>query len=82
MRKYTVRALNEELGMLLSSRYGSVLVEGEIGQLSVPSSGHCYLNLRDKDSVLGAVVWRNTWRQVKYRPKVGDRVLCRGRLSL
>jgi len=82
MRRYTVSGLNEELSLLLGGRYGDVLVEGEVGQLTTPSSGHCYLRLRDRDSALSGVVWRSTWRNLRFRPKVGDRVVCRGRLGV
>lgn len=88
MRKYTVATLSDELDQLLQGRYPTVLVEGEIGQLQTPASGHCYLQLRDRggardaDCVLAAVMWRNEWHRSRYRPKVGDRVSCRGRLGV
>jgi exodeoxyribonuclease VII large subunit len=59
-----------------------VHVEAEIGQMSVPASGHCYVVLRDNDATLRAVVWRSVWQQVRHRPRQGDRVLCRGRIDV
>lgn len=88
MRRYTVPALAEELDNLVQSRYPSIIVEGEVGQVQIPASGHCYLQLRDKggpknlDCTLAAVVWRDDWNRLRYRPKQGDRVLCRGRVSI
>ncbi|MBT3218881.1 MAG: exodeoxyribonuclease VII large subunit [Proteobacteria bacterium] len=82
MRKHTVTSLNAELDRLLGSRFAQVLVEGEIGQLQTPSSGHAYLTLRHGNSILNAVMWRTNWVSVRFRPRVGDRVLCRGRIGI
>ena len=82
MRKYTVASLNAELDLLLGSRFPTVLVEGEVGQLQTPSSGHAYLTLRHGDSILNAVMWRTNWAGASFRPRVGERVLCRGRIGI
>jgi len=82
MRNFTVKTLHQEIGELLSGRYGSILVEGEVSQIQVPASGHCYLVLRESDDSLSAVAWRGVWRQIGYKPKQGDRVVCRGRIGV
>ena len=43
MRRYTVPALAAELDDLVLSRYPAILVEGEVGQVQLAPSGHCYL---------------------------------------
>ncbi len=88
LRRYTVPVLNEELDQLLQNRYPTILVEGEVAQLQQPISGHCYVLLRDRggsknmDCSLSAVVWKDDWNRLRYRPAIGDRVLCRGRLAV
>jgi exodeoxyribonuclease VII large subunit len=90
VRKFTVSALTAELDRLISGRYPALLVEGEVAQIQVPASGHCYLTLRDRvegargarGAQLGGVCWRDTWRNLAYRPRIGDQVVCRGRLGL
>ncbi len=82
MRRYTVKRLTDELDRLLASRYPSIEVEAEVGQLSTPSSGHAYIVLRDHDMVLNAVCWRTRWSQLRYRPRMGERVVCRGKLAV
>lgn len=82
MTRYTVQSLNEELSELLAKRYPRIEVEGEVAQLSVPGSGHAYLSLRDARAQLSAVVWRDTWRGLSYRPERGDKVVLRGRLGI
>ncbi len=82
MQRYTVRTLSDEIDRLVGGRLGDVVVEGEVGQLATPRSGHRYLVLRDADASINAVVWRTTWRGLRYHPKEGDRVVCRGRVGL
>ena len=82
MRRFTVTQLNRELARLLDQRFPNIEVEGEVGQLNVPGSGHAYLDLRDRDDTLSAVVWRDTWNSLSHRPKRGDRVVARGRVGV
>ena len=82
MRKYTVTSLTKELDTLLYRHYPSVTVEGEVSQVSLPASGHCYLTLRDREATLACVVWKSDWQNLSFRPKRGDRVLCRGRVGV
>lgn len=82
MRVWTVKTLSHELTKTFDRFWPKILIEGEIGQLNTPRSGHCYFQLREGDAVLGGVVWRSDWERARYRPKVGDRVQCRGRVGL
>lgn len=82
MRKYGVVALTQEVDRLLARAFPVVLVEGEVGQIQTPHSGHAYFVLREGDACLGAVMWRSDWSRSNFRPRVGDRVLCRGRLGV
>ena len=77
---YTPSSLNQELKRVIEGRYPNVLVEGEVSNLN--ASRHCYLTLRDADSQLNCVVWRNTWLGSAYKPTVGERVVVSGRLSV
>jgi len=82
MRRFTVKSLNEDIDSTLSSRYATIIVEGEIGELKTPNSGHCYMTLRDQDSAVSAVAWRSVWQSSAYKPSVGDRVLLRGKVRV
>ncbi len=82
MRKFTVTGLTKELDHLLYRHYPTVLVEGEVSQVSQPASGHCYLTLRDREATLACVVWRADWQNLEYRPQRGERVECRGRVGV
>lgn len=87
MREYSVQALMDEVSRGVSERYPRVLVEGEVAQLTVAASGHAYLVLREPGAKRGAatlngVCWRNVWNELSHRPKVGDRVVVRGKLGV
>lgn len=82
MRRYGVQALTQEIDRLLARAFPVVLVEGEVGQLQTPASGHAYFVLREGEACLGSVMWRSDWSRATWRPRVGDRVLCRGRLGV
>ena len=45
--EYTVSELSFALKRTLEDSYGYVRVRGEIGRVTNPGSGHCYLDLKD-----------------------------------
>ncbi|HEX5095368.1 MAG TPA: exodeoxyribonuclease VII large subunit, partial [Acidimicrobiia bacterium] len=54
----------------------------EVTQATKPSSGHLYFALRDKDSVLSAVMWSRDLGRMKFRIEPGQRLRVRGRLGV
>jgi exodeoxyribonuclease VII large subunit len=61
---------------------GIVWLEGEVTQASQPASGHVYFALRDRDSVLSAVMWGRDAQRLRFRLEPGQRVRVRGRLGV
>ncbi len=61
---------------------GLVWLEGEVTQVTKPSSGHLYFALRDKDCVLSAVMWGRDSQRMKFRIEPGQRLRVRGRLGV
>jgi exodeoxyribonuclease VII large subunit len=61
---------------------GLVWLEGEVTQVTKPSSGHLYLALRDRDCVLSAVMWGRDTQRLKFRIEAGQRLRVRGRLGV
>ncbi len=78
----TVSQLNRHIRSLLENEVGEVHVEGEISNLSKPSSGHFYFTLKDKNAQLRCVFFKN--RHNKNTPKLidGQHVVASGKLSL
>jgi exodeoxyribonuclease VII large subunit len=68
---------------LLEETYASVWVEGEVSNLSRPSSyGHQYLTLKDDEAPLKAVLYRAIALRMRFDLRDGMRVIVRGRLTL
>ncbi len=61
---------------------GLVWLEGEVTQVSKPASGHLYFSLRDRESVLPAVMWSRDLVRIKFRIEPGQRLRVRGRLGV
>jgi exodeoxyribonuclease VII large subunit len=61
---------------------GLVWLEGEVAQVSQPSSGHVYFALRDRDCVLPVVMWGRDATRMRFRVEVGQRLRARGRLGV
>jgi exodeoxyribonuclease VII large subunit len=78
----TVSALNQIIRFRLEEVFTEVWVEGEISNLRVPSSGHCYFTLKDEASQIRGVIFRSTGSRLKFTPEDGLHVLCRARLTV
>lgn len=61
---------------------GLVWLEGEVTQVSQPSSGHLYFALRDRDCVLSAVMWGRDATRLRFKVEPGLRLRVRGRLGV
>ena len=78
----SVSGLNSMARSLLESNFPAVIVEGEISNLAVPSSGHWYLTLKDKSSQIRCAMFVNRNRMVRFKPENGKQIIVRGRLSI
>ncbi len=79
---YTVSRLNREVRALIERGLGVIWVEGELSNLSIPSSGHWYFSMKDRDAQLRCAMFRQRNMAVGFTPKAGQKVLARGRVSL
>jgi exodeoxyribonuclease VII large subunit len=79
---YTVARLNGEARMLLEAGLPALWVEGEISNFAAPSSGHWYFTLKDRDAQIRCAMFRARNAQVGFRPRDGQQLLLRGRVSL
>ena len=67
---------------LLEGSFPSVLVEGELGNLSRPGSGHLYFTLKDARAQVRCALFKPKSQWLNFVPREGLRVLARGRLTL
>ncbi len=78
----TVSDLNRRIKASLESGYADIWVEAEISNLRVPSSGHCYLTLKDSASQVRAVMFRHARARLRFIPQDGMQVVCRGNINV
>src|SRR5690606_26405638 len=67
---------------LLEDAFPVVAVEGELGNLSRPASGHLYFTLKDARAQVRCALFRPKSQWLRFQPRDGLRVLARGRLTL
>jgi exodeoxyribonuclease VII large subunit len=79
---YSVSRLNREVRSLLESGIGQLWVEGELSNLSRPTSGHWYFSLKDLDAQVRCAMFRTRNSRIAFAPREGQLVLARGRVSL
>lgn len=77
-----VSELNRLLRTCLEADVPEVWVAGEISNLKVHTSGHCYFRLKDAEGQIAAVMFRSAARSVRFKPQDGLAVLAHGRVSL
>ena len=78
----TVSELTQQIKDVLEDRFCDVWVEGEISNLRLPPSQHIYFTLKDDFSQVRAVLFRTQARALRFTPKDGIQVVCKGRVSL
>jgi len=67
---------------LLEGSFPLVWVEGELGGVSKPASGHLYFNLKDARAQLRCALFRPKSQYLPFAPRDGMQVLVRGRLTV
>jgi exodeoxyribonuclease VII large subunit len=79
---YTPSRLNREARTLLERGLPALWLEGEISNLSRPSSGHWYFSLKDEAAQLRCAMFRQRNMLARFTPRDGSHVVVRGRVSL
>lgn len=74
--------LNTLTRELLESAVGTVWIEGELGGVSRPASGHLYFALKDARAQVRCALFKPKSQWLKFRPVDGMQVLARGRVTL
>ena len=79
---YTVSRLNQEARALLEGQFPTLWVEGEVSNLTRPSSGHLYFSLKDARAQIRCALFQNRAFLFRDCPRNGQQVLARGRVSV
>lgn len=79
---YTVSRLAFEARAAIEQKFSLIWIEGEISNLSSPSSGHLYFTLKDEKSQVRCALFKARRRQIELNPENGNAVLIRARVTL
>lgn len=79
---YTVSQLCHETRLLLEGTFLTLVVEGEISNISRPASGHIYFTLKDDKAQVQCAMFRSQVRKIGFKPENGLRIQLKARVSL
>lgn len=79
---YSVSALNQQVRMLLETRFDGLWIDGEISNFKHYPSGHMYFSLKDRQAQIRAVMFAGRNRYLTFTPKDGMQVLLKAKASL
>jgi exodeoxyribonuclease VII large subunit len=79
---YTVSGFTSELKLFLEEKYPFVWIQGEISNLSRPSSGHLYFSVKDSKAQISAVIFRNMGNHLTFTLENGLQITGLARLSV
>ena len=78
---YSVKELNESIGILLSSGFASkFLLKANVSKSQI-KKGHLWLTLTDGKATIDGVAWSSTIKYLKFLPKQDDGVVIVGKLN-
>ncbi|GAA4868730.1 exodeoxyribonuclease VII large subunit [Luteimonas vadosa] len=78
----TPSQLNALARSLLEDAFPLVVVEGELGNVSRPASGHLYFTLKDARAQVRCALFKPKSQWLNFQPREGLQVQARGRLTL
>ncbi|SEQ28549.1 exodeoxyribonuclease VII large subunit [Thalassovita taeanensis] len=79
--EFTVTELSGAVKRLIEGEFSHVRIRGEVGRVSMPRSGHMYLDLKDDRSVISGVIWKGVAGRLATLPEEGMEVIATGRLT-
>ena len=83
IKVYTVSQINGLIKAALEETLPPRLsILGEVSGFKRHSSGHCYFDLKDENSVLPCVMWKSKFKNVKFKPENGMAVIVKGNVDV
>lgn len=79
---FSVKEINESLKKITASLFSALWIEGEISSINFHQSGNTYLNLKDSEAVIDAIIFRSSMAPSYKQLKVGDKVKALGGISV
>lgn len=78
----TVSELTSSITLMLENQFPFVAICGEISNVRRPFSGHLYFTLKDAQAQIRCVFFKSQQRFAEKPLVDGDKVICKGRLSV
>ena len=79
--EYGVTQFNKAIKDVIDDHFSYVRIKGEISEIRVATKGQIYITLKDKTSILSAVVWEQKKRLLTFQPEMGMEVTLTGRVT-
>ena len=80
--EYSVSELSGAIKRALEDGFGFVRLRGEVSGFRGPhASGHCYFALKDDKAKIEAVIWKQTYTRMGFKPQEGLEVIAQGRVT-
>ena len=79
--EYTVGELSGAIKRVIENEFGHVRVRAEVGRVSLPRSGHMYLDLKDDKAVMAGIIWKGVASKLTTLPEEGMEVIATGRIT-
>ncbi len=78
---FSVSDISDSIKKLVELNFSSIKIKGEISKPSFPESGHIYFNLKDKNSIISAVIWRYNSSKININLEEGLEIICTGKIT-
>ena len=79
--EFSVAQLSSAIKKQLETGFSHIRVRAEVGRVTVPKSGHVYLDLKDDDAVISAIIWKGVAQNLATMPSEGMEVVVTGRIT-
>ena len=79
--EFTVGELSNAIKRVIEGEFGHVRLRAEVGRVSLPRSGHVYLDLKDDKAVMAAIIWKGVAAKLDTMPEEGMEVIVTGRVT-
>ncbi|MDD5730873.1 MAG: exodeoxyribonuclease VII large subunit [Candidatus Omnitrophica bacterium] len=81
-RIFTVSEITQDIKLVLEANFRDIWIEGEISNFRPSSAGHYYFSLKDQTSLLQAVIFNRSAKDLKFKLEDGQKVICFGNIEL
>lgn len=78
----SVTNFNNQFKAYSEATFESVHIKGEISNLVIHTSGHIYFSLKDENSIIKCVMFKNWRGGLKFNPQNGQHILIDGKLNI